>query len=58
MNARRTFTLRVESDLLDKLHYVADKNKRSVNNQIEMLIQAFIDDYEKECGVVPQSEQE
>ena len=52
MEMRRNFTLRVESVLLDKLHHAAKRNKRSVNNQIEMLIQDFIDDFEKANGPI------
>ena len=52
MKNRRTFTLRLEDDLLDKLHFAADSNRRSVNNQIEVLVEKFILDFEKENGVI------
>lgn len=42
MNSRKTFTLRIEEDTLNRLHYIAKLNKRSANNQIEILIETFI----------------
>ena len=57
MNSRRTFTLRVDDNLLDKLHYVANENRRSANNQIEVLIESFIADYEAQNGEIPLPEQ-
>ncbi len=52
MNSRKTFTLRLDEKMLDKLHFVSEKNKRSVNNQIEFLLEQFIEDFEKENGVI------
>ena len=56
MNNRKTFTLRLDEKLLNKLHYVSGKNKRSVNNQIEVLVEQFIEEFEKENGSIPQSD--
>ena len=53
MNYRKTFTLRLEEKMLEKLHYTADKNKRSLNNQIEVILEKFLDDFEKTYGVIP-----
>ena len=55
---RKTFTLRLQDELLNKLHYIAAYNKRSVNNQLEVLIEKFISDFEQEVGEIPQSEME
>ena len=52
MKSRKTFTLRVEEPILNKLHYIANKNKRSANNQIELLIEDFISAFEKENGEI------
>lgn len=58
MKSRRTFTLRLEDGLLKKLHVASEKNKRSVNNQIECLIEEFISDFESEHGQVVPSDEE
>lgn len=56
MNSRKTFTLRIEEDTLNRLHYIAKLNKRSANNQIEILIETFISDFEKANGEIPLSD--
>jgi len=53
MGKRKTFTLRLDEDTLKQLHYISDKNMRSINNQIEILIYNFISDFEKENGEIP-----
>lgn len=53
MGKRKTFTLRVDENTLNKLHYISDKNKRSVNNQIDILIDSFISEFVKENGKIP-----
>ena len=55
MQNRKTFTLRVEESTLSKLHHISKQNKRSVNNQIEILIESFISDFEKANGEIPVS---
>lgn len=52
MKSRKTFTLRVNEDTLNRLHYIAKLNKRSANNQIELLIETFIADFEKSNGKI------
>lgn len=42
------FTLRIPEELMDKLRVVAEINKRSVNKEIEYLIEQYIKKYEKE----------
>ena len=44
--------LRLENEVLDKITYIAKKEKRSLNAQIEFLIQQAIDKYEKEHGII------
>lgn len=58
MSNRKTFTLRVEETTLQQLHYISKLNKRSVNNQIEMLIENFIADFVKENGEIPLADEE
>ena len=52
MNYRKTFTLRIEEKMLEKLHYAANKNKRSLNNQIEVVLEKYLEDFEKEYGTI------
>ncbi|MCI9439321.1 MAG: Arc family DNA-binding protein [Lachnospiraceae bacterium] len=47
------FTLRIPSQLIDKLKYVADHNGRSANREIEHIIQEHIDTWETAHGPIP-----
>ena len=58
MTQRRTFTLRINDKALDQLHYISNLNKRSVNNQIELLIDQFISDFVKTNGEIPLSDEQ
>ena len=49
---KRTFTFRVEDSLWEKFHTIANSNKRSVNNQLEVIVEQFITDFEKENGEI------
>jgi hypothetical protein len=49
---KRVFTLRVDDELYDKLKVIADKNKRSLNGQIELLIEQCVVAFEKENGMI------
>lgn len=55
MKSRKTFTLRLDEDMLTKLGFIAESNKRSINNQLECMIDQLITSYEKEKGVIPLS---
>lgn len=44
------FTLRTESDLLKKFHFVAEYNARSANRELEVLIKKHISEFEQEHG--------
>lgn len=46
------FTLRIDEELLNKLKVVAEKNKRSVNAQIELLVERCVEEFEKEYGKI------
>lgn len=46
------FTFRVESDVLEKLRYIADSNFRTVNKEIEMLVKQHIMKYERDYGTI------
>jgi len=45
-------SLRIDSEMLDKLHVVADYEGRSANSQILILIRECIEKYEKEHGKI------
>ena len=44
--------IRFEPELLAKIAYVAKKNKRSLNAQLEFLAQECVKEYEKENGEI------
>lgn len=46
------FSLRLPEELMKKLRIVADKNRRSLNKQIEFLVAQYIAEYEKENGPI------
>ena len=46
------FTLRIESDLLEKFRYLAEYNGRSANRELKILIKRHIDKYEKKHGQI------
>lgn len=48
----KNFSLRIDQELLRKLHYVADYNGRSANREIEFLIKRHVAQYEKEHGKI------
>lgn len=58
MKNRKTFTLRLDEDMLTKLGFIADSNKRSINNQLECMVDQLISNFEKENGVIPLSVEE
>ena len=44
--------IRVEEEPWEKLRYIADANKRSINKEIEYLIDKEIKDYEDKNGKI------
>jgi hypothetical protein len=50
--ATKGFTIRIDSEMLHKLHYVADYEGRSANSQILILIRDCIMKFEKEHGAI------
>ena len=46
------FTLRTDSDLLKKFHFVADYNGRSANREIEVLMKKHISEFESINGKI------
>ena len=50
--ATKSLSIRIEEEMLDKLHVVADYEGRSANSQILILIRDCIQNYEKEHGKI------
>ncbi|MBE6894241.1 MAG: hypothetical protein E7483_01340 [Ruminococcaceae bacterium] len=50
--AIKSFTIRIDEDLLKKLHYVADFEGRSANMQIFVLIRNCVKEYETKHGEI------
>ena len=50
--ATKSLSIRIDEDMLDKLHVVADYEGRSANGQINVLIRDCIAAYEKEHGKI------
>jgi len=55
---KKSYPLRVDEELFEKLKLIASNNRRSLNAQIESLIEDHILEYEKENGkiIIPDSE--
>lgn len=50
--ATKSLTIRIDDNLLDKLHVVADYEGRSANSQVLILIRNCVKEYEKENGEI------
>ena len=48
--ATKSLSIRIEEEMLDKLHVVADYEGRSANSQIIVLIRDLIENYEAKHG--------
>ena len=48
--AIKSLSIRIDEEMLNKLHYVADYEGRSANSQILVLIRNCINEFEKEIG--------
>lgn len=46
------FTLRMQSANVEKIKFIAAKNKRSLSGQIEFIVERFIEEYESNNGVI------
>lgn len=46
------FTLRTSREILEKFRYIADDNFRTVNKELEMLMQKHIAEYERKHGEI------
>lgn len=50
--AIKSFSIRIDSEMLDKLHIIADYEARSANGQIIVLIRDCIEEFEKKNGEI------
>lgn len=50
--AMKSLSIRIDDEMLNKLHYVADYEARSANGQIIILIRDCIEKFEKEHGKI------
>ena len=48
----KSLSIRIDSELLDKLHIVADYEGRSANSEINILIRDAIEKYEEKFGKI------
>lgn len=50
--ALKSLSIRIDGELLDKLHYIADYEARSANGQILILIRECVKKFEEEHGKI------
>lgn len=50
--ATKSLSIRIEEEMLDKLHVIADYEGRSANSQILILIRDCIEFYEEKHGEI------
>lgn len=50
--AIKSLSIRIDEELLNKLHVVADYEGRSANSQILILIRNCVEQFEKEHGAI------
>ena len=50
--AIKSLSIRIEEEMLDKLHVIADYEGRSANGQILVLIRDLIESYEQKHGEI------
>ncbi len=50
--ATKSLSIRIDDEMLDKLHVIADYEGRSANSQILVLIRDLIEQYESKHGEI------
>ena len=50
--AIKSLSIRIDDEMLDKLHVIADYEARSANGQIIVLIRNCIEEFEKKNGEI------
>ena len=56
--AIKSLSIRIDSEMLDKLHVIADYEGRSANSEILILIRNAIDKFEQEHGKIKMGKSE
>ena len=56
--AIKSLSIRIEEEMLDKLHVIADYEGRSANSQILILIRDCIEQYEAKHGEIKTGKRE
>ena len=46
------FTFRIDTATLDKLRYIAEQNCRTINKELELLVNRYIAEYEHTHGLI------
>jgi hypothetical protein len=46
------FTLRIPEELMNRIRYISEQNKRSANKEIEFALTRYVADYEKAIGKI------
>jgi len=46
------FSLRIPEELIEKVKGIAMENKRSANKELEYIIQAYVENWEKQNGII------
>lgn len=50
------YSLRLEPELMEKIKQTANKNRRSLNKEIELAVQNYVDEYEQAHGPLSPTE--
>ena len=50
--ATKSLSIRIDEEMLDKLHFIADYEGRSANSQTLVLIRDLIENYEAKHGEI------
>ncbi len=48
----KTYPLRIDNNLMDKIRIIAEKEDRKINQQIERMLRIAVQSYEKENGAI------
>ncbi|MBQ2765836.1 MAG: hypothetical protein IJF48_02495 [Clostridia bacterium] len=49
----KSLSVRLDEDMLHKLHYIADYEGRSANGQITVMVRSLIERFEEKYGEIP-----
>ena len=58
MAQENAYLLRLEPEVMKKIRYLAGKDKRSINMQLCVAVEYYVEQYEKEHGEIPLPEKE